>query len=237
MSASGLAKKFYEQAAVKQIEGGFTVTLDGRSVKTPGKLDLLLPGEALARAIAEEWNAQGDHIKPSTMPCMQLACTAIERVANHKETIIDQVSGYGGSDLICYFADTPDDLVLRQRAAWQPLRDWACDTFAIDMKMTSGIVYVEQSVETLAAIRAAVSTLDDYQLSVLCELVQVTGSFVIGLAAFSGRLDAQAAFDASQVDESWQIERWGEDDEARIRRETILRDITAALRFLRLIAP
>ena len=236
MSGSGIAKKFYEQTAVKPVEGGFTVTLDGRSVKTPGKLDLLLSNEELARAIADEWDAQVDNIKPSTMPCMQLACTAIERVANNRETIIDQLCGYGGSDLICYFADTPDDLVRRQRAAWRPLRDWACDTFAIDMKMTSGIVYVEQSPETLAAVRTTVSELDDYRISVLCELVQVTGSFVIGLAAFSGRLDEQATFDASQVDESWQIERWGEDDEARIRREIILRDITAALRFLRLLS-
>ena len=236
MSVTDPAKRFYEQTGTKHIEGGFTVTLDNRFVKTPSGGDLVVPGEALAQAIANEWDAQEEVIKPHSMPMMQLTCTALDRISKEREAIVERISSYAGSDLICYLADGPDDLVRLQRATWQPLLDWAHETYELDLKVTSGITYVDQTDKTMQAAKNIFVTLNDYDVTVLAELIQVTGSFVIGLAVFAKRLTPEAAFEASQLDESWQIERWGEDEEATLRRDTVLFDIRAAANFIELLS-
>lgn len=229
------AKRFYEQTGTVKQQNGFGVTLDSRPVKTPGGNELSLPTEAAAIAVAAEWDAQVDAIKPSSMPCMQLACTAIDRVSAERDNIVDQVAKYGGSDLICYLADTPDDLVRLQHATWQPLLDWALEAHDIKMISTNGITFVAQPDDTVAVVRNVVAEFDDFELTVVTELTFITGSVVIALALVAGRLDPDSAFEACQLDETYQIEHWGKDEEAEKRRKTILFDIKAAARFLDLI--
>jgi len=229
-----VTKRLYDAAAAVPADGGLTVALDGRPVRTPAKAPLVVPGAALAEAIASEWAAQDAEVRPETMPLTRLANSAIDRVAARRAEVVDQVAAYGNTDLLCFRADAPSALVERQTAVWQPLVDWAAATLGASLRVTTGIVPVAQPPETLAALRMALEALDDFELGAVGQLTAATGSLVIALALDAGRLTPDEAFAASQLDETFQMEAWGEDDEALARRAALEAEIAAAARFLAL---
>ncbi len=228
--------RFYEAATSEATEGGFTVSLDGRAVRTPGGVGLLVPTASLAAAITDEWLAQSDKVAPATMPMMQLSCTAIDRVGPERAVIAASVAAYADSDLLCYRADSPADLAAAQAAAWEPLLDWAEAAFSARLNPTAGIVHVAQPPDSLAALAAVVDGHDDFRLTALAEIVQISGSLVIGLAVLAGRLTAEQGIVAAFVDETFQTGRWGEDEEAMDVRRRRRDDLLAAARFLDLLA-
>ncbi|HKS88553.1 MAG TPA: ATP12 family protein [Stellaceae bacterium] len=228
-------KRVYKTVAVRQGEHGWGVALDGRPLRTPAKRELVLPSAALAAAIAAEWDAQRDDIRPATMPLYRLAATAIDRTATQRERIAAEIANYAGTDLVCYRAERPPALAERQRAAWQPLIDWATRRYDAALVVTSGVVPAAQPPAVLKAFSAAVAARDDFGLTALHDLTAACGSLVIALGVVEGRLDPAGAFAAAQLDELFQAEAWGEDPEAAGRRETLARDIEAAARFAALL--
>jgi chaperone required for assembly of F1-ATPase len=230
-----VAKRFYEQAGYEACEKGFHVLLDGRIVNTPLGTAMVVPSQALAARIAEEWQEQGDKIVPATMHMMRHACTAIDKVGPARETIISQMIEYGANDLLCYWAEGPDDLVSRQRMVWQPLLDWAEQTYGASLLTTTGIRHVSQTDETICRLQNAVEDHDDYELTALAEITQLAGSLVLGLAVSAGQLPWIDAFEASQLDETWQNEHWGEDYEAMHRKENRKRDMEKTSDFFSVI--
>ena len=241
-------KRFYAQASWAPVPpgadgraadgrggAGFRVLLDGKAVKTPAKAEMALPNQALAEAIAAEWQAQGEEVESRSLVLTGLVWTAIDRVGPGREGVVDELAGYGAHDLVCYHAETPADLAARQRAQWQPLLDWATRALDAPLAVTTGVVSIEQPPEALSALRRAVAARDAFELAALGAAAAAAGSLVIGLALAAGRIDAAAAFDAAQLDESYQIERWGEDPEAARRRAAIKADLAAAARFLALL--
>jgi chaperone required for assembly of F1-ATPase len=217
------------------VEGGWGVTLDGRPLRTPARRELRVPSEPLATAIAAEWDAQDPDIRPETMPLTRLAATAIDRTAEKREEATAEVAGYAGTDLVCYRADHPAALAGRQQAAWQPLIDWAAGRYDAGLAVTTGIVPLAQSPASLGVYAGVVAALDDFRLTALHAATAACGSLVIALALLEGRLDAEGAFEVSQIDETFQIEAWGEDAEAARRRAALAADIAAAARFLDLL--
>src|SRR5439155_24772909 len=215
--------------------GGWGLALDTRPMRTPGKHELVVPSEALATAIAVEWDAQQDEIRPPTMPLTRLAATAIDHTAMQRERVLAETATYAATDLVCYRADQPPALAARQQEAWQPLLDWAMRRYDAALAVTTGIIPTRQPAAALKALAAAVASQDDFRLTALHTLTAACGSLVIALAVLEGRLDAVAAFAASQLDESFQIESWGEDPEAAARRQALADDIAAAARFLGLL--
>ncbi|MFO1154878.1 MAG: ATP12 family protein [Rhodospirillales bacterium] len=228
----GPVRRFYAQAMVMAGDAGFVVTLDGRPVKTPAKVLMALPTDGLAAAIAVEWQAQGETIKPQTMPLTRLAATALDRVAGHREAVIDGIAAYGASDLLCYRAEAPDELVARQHRAWQPLLDWAAEQWGATLHVTRGVVPIVQPASALAALKGAVAAFADLPLTALASIVQITGSLIIGLALARGRIDADAAYRLAFVDECFQAERWGRDPEAEQRRARLADEIRSARQFI-----
>ena len=224
-------KRVYERAAATASEGGFTVELDGRPVRTPGGALLVLPNRRLANAIAVEWQEQQLTVRPETMPMMALACTAIDRIRHRREEVVVDVVRYAETDLLCHRAAGPPDLQARQSSTWQPLLDWAADAYGAPLEVTSGILAIDQPEPSLAALRRVVGACDDMTLSGLALAVTTSGSLVIGLALISGRLEPAAAFAAAELDETYQIEKWGEDAEATRRRAARRADLDAAARF------
>jgi chaperone required for assembly of F1-ATPase len=224
-------KRVYKSAAVLPAECGYWVALDSRRVKTPGRRDLVLPTEALAVAIAEEWNAQAGEMRPEQMPLSRLANTAIDRTSLLRDKIVEEIANYAGTDLVCYRAERPPALAARQHAVWQPLLDWAAGRFDAPLEVVNGILPRPQPAQSLKSFALAVAEHDDFALTALHAATTACGSLVIALALFAGRLDAEAAFAASQLDESYEIERWGEDSEAAERRRALAADIAAAARF------
>jgi len=228
-------KRIYRRVATEPAEGGHAVALDGKRMRTPGRRELLLPTAALAAAIATEWDAQIDEIRPATMPLTRLAATAIDRTADQRDQTIVETANYAATDLLCYRADHPPNLAERQHAAWQPLIDWAADRYAARLETTAGIVPKPQSPTALARFAETVAEFDNFELTGLHTVTAACGSLIIALALSVGRLDAAEAFALSQLDEIFQIEAWGEDAEAKQRREALAADIAATARFLALL--
>lgn len=228
-------KRFYRHAEMVPAEERFGVTLDGRRVKTPAKRDLVVPSAALAEAIAAEWNAREGDIRPAEMPLTQLANTAIDRVAPQRALIVGQIAEYAATDLVCYRATRPPDLAAQQQEVWQPLVDWAVLRYDAPLEITAGVIPITQPPASLRAFAAAVAEHDDFALAALYPATAACGSLIIALALVEGRLDAEAAFAASQLDESFQIAAWGEDREQAERRRALAGDIAAAAEFLSLL--
>jgi chaperone required for assembly of F1-ATPase len=228
-------KRVYRAVAVAPGDGGWQVMLDSRVLRTPAKAPLLLPNRTLAEAVAAEWDAQVETVVPATMPLMRLAATAIDRVVPQRARVIDEVAGYAGTDLVCYRADRPAELVARQQAIWQPLVDWATLRYDAPLLVTTGVVPRPQPAGVVAAIQAAVAAFDDFGLTALHGLTTACGSVVIALALADSHLEPEAAWQASQLDETYQIEKWGEDAEAARRRAAIRVDIEDNCRFLALL--
>ena len=228
-------QRFYETAAFDRVEdGAYRVTLDGREIRTPAKRLLRLPSAALAEAVAAELNGQGEKVDVRSMPLMSLASTAIDRVAPMREQIIDELARYGETDLVCYRAESPDELVRRQQEQWQPLLDWLALQCDAPLRVCSGIVPQAQAPEALAALGRTIAAHDDFVLAAVSSATAATGSLVIALALIAGRIGAEDAIVASQLDEHFQAETWGEDPEAGRRWAALADDIRAAERFAHL---
>lgn len=230
-------KRFYKTAEVVPVDGGrHAVRLDGRPVRTPSKAELAVPSERLAVAIAEEWNAQGETLKLADMPLTQLANTAIDRVGGMRAQMIDELMRFADTELLCYRADDSQKaLKERQDREWQPLLDWARTRFDAEFCVTSGLMPVTQSEQSMKALRLAVEQLDDWRLTAVQAAAAPLGSLVLALALAEARLDDAQAFAAAFLDESYQIEQWGEDAEAKARLDRLRKDVADAARFLALV--
>ncbi len=214
-------RRFYKTASIAPGEGGFGVKLDDRPLKTPGKASLLVPTEAAARMIVDEWASQAEHIQFAAMPATRHAYTAIDRIAASRAAVAQEVARYAGSDLLCYFADEPQALVDRQMAQWGPVLDWAEAELGSPFERTKGINAVAQPPHTLLRIEALALDLDDFRLAALAYAGALFGSSVLALALVRGRLSGEEAFVLSRLDEAWQEEQWGEDAEAAERTEQL----------------
>jgi len=230
-------KRFYKDAAVDAGDGGFRVLLDGKAMRTPAKAVLVVPTEPLARAIATEWHdvPEKSELEVSRLPLTRLAATGIDRVPGQRARVVDDTAKYAGSDMLCYRATVPASLVQLQIDTWQPLLDWAAERYGSKLAVATGTTFVTQPHKALAALRNAVAAHGDLALSALYNLTHVSGSVVIALAVSEGHLPPDRAFAAAQLDELYQLGRWGSDPSATQRHENIRRDIEAGARFLALL--
>ena len=229
-------KRFYKKVAASPVEGAnYEVHLDGRPVRTPMRHALQLPGAALARAVADEWDAQGEEIDVETMPMTRIAATAIDRVRHDRDVYTDQIAAYAETDLLCYRAPSPSGLVVLQSKAWQPLLDWSREIYGAVLKATEGLSPIEQDRDALARLRKALDDHDEFVLAAVSVATAASGSLVLALALAQQRIDAREAYDASQLDESYQNQKWGVDPEAQQRRNVLKADLEASATFLALL--
>jgi chaperone required for assembly of F1-ATPase len=227
-------RRFYKDVAVTEDLG---IALDGRAVKTPLKAPLRLPTRALAEAVAGEWAGQDAEIKPATMILTRLANTAIDRVAPGRARIEAEVLDYAGSDLVCYRADRPPDLVQRHVRHWDPVIDWARVALDAPFEVTVGVVHTPQPPAALAAHALALKDLSDFHLAAYHSIMTLTGSALIAMMLARRATLPEAAWLAAHVDEDYQIEQWGPDTEAQARRAARYAEFMACCRFLELARP
>ncbi len=215
--AEDRTKRFWTSVAVEPDEAGWRVLLDGRSPKTPAGAPLVLPSEAAARLVADEWAAQGEFLDPATMPATRLAATAIDRIPQARAETAEEIARYAGSDGLCYFADGPQALIARQEAAWSPWLDWAELEHGVRLTRAQGIAHVAQPPESTARVRDLALGLDDFALTGLATAVGLFGSAVLALAVQQGALSGVEAHDLARIDEAFQEDQWGVDAEAAER--------------------
>lgn len=209
------AKRFWKTAVAVQKEDGFTIALDGRPVKTPAKALLVLPTREMAQAVAAEWDAQVDLIDPLTMPVTRGANAAIDKVAVQKAEVVEMLAAYGDSDLLCYRAVGPSDLIARQAAVWDPLLEWTKQRFDVALITAQGVMHVPQDPQNLTRLTAELDKLTPYQIAAAHDLISLSGSLIIALAVMQNHITAENGWAVSRIDEEWQFEQWGEDDDAR----------------------
>jgi chaperone required for assembly of F1-ATPase len=228
-------RRFWQHASAQPVAGaGWGVRLDQRDLRTPAKAPLIVPTRALAEALAAEWDAQGAEVRPASMPLTRMANSALDKVTPQIGAVRAEVAGYGASDLLCYRAEGPPDLVARQVAGWDPLLDWAEGTLGARLGITTGIVHVAQPRSALARLRAEVAGFGAFSLAGLHDLVAISGSLVIGLAVARGHLAPDQGFALSRLDERWQAEVWGMDPEAAAAEAEKQSAFATAARFLSL---
>ncbi|MFL4470031.1 ATP12 family chaperone protein [Tateyamaria armeniaca] len=208
-------KRFWTSVASKEGVDGWTIELDGRPVKTPAKAALLLPTSVMADAVAREWDAQDGVIDPLSMPFTRSANAAIDKVAGQHSEVADMLAAYGDADLLCYRADAPDELVQRQSETWDPYLDWAADTLGARLHPRTGVIHESQDGEALQRLSEQVHALDAFALAAFHDLVSLSGSLVLGFAAAQDLNPVPSIWAASRVDETWQEEQWGADEEAQ----------------------
>ncbi|WP_342642031.1 ATP12 family chaperone protein [Rhodoligotrophos ferricapiens] len=229
-----LPKRFYKQAEVAETDGGFTVTLDGRGIKTPLKQPLTLPARTLAEAVAAEWNAQGEHVDPASMGLTRLSNTAIDRVAPDKQRIVSEILAFAGSDLLCYRAESPDPLVARQCAIWDPILKWAAESLGVGLVTATGIIHRAQPEASLAKLNTLLNDYDPFALTAIHNMTTLSGSAIVAVAVARGHLEPEAGWAAAHLDEDWQIEQWGEDAATLRRRALRKAEFDSAVSFLKL---
>lgn len=209
-------RRFWETVSVEPDGRGWAVRLDGKLPRTPAGHSLVLPSVSSAQMVAAEWAAQGEHLDPATMPATRLAYTAIDRVREAREPVADEIASYAGSDALCYPAEEPLSLAERQEREWAPWLKWASE-LGVALQPATGIIHRAQPEPSLAKVKAMALDLDDYALTGLAAATPLFGSAVLALALQRGALSGEAAFDLSRLDEDFQEQRWGVDEEAAER--------------------
>jgi len=231
-SRTPLRKRFYSAAGIAEEPDGFVVTLDGKPVRTPGRNALAAPVRPLAEAMASEWEAQRETIDPLSMPLTRLANSVIDGVADNVAAVADDMARYFESDLLFYRAGFPDALVARQARHWDPVLRWAADDLGAHFILTEGVMHVKQPDSAVAAVRALLPQ-DAWSVGALHVVTTVTGSALLALALRQGVLDEDAVWAAAHVDEDWNRETWGADEEVEQRRAARLKDYAAAAMVLK----
>ena len=232
-SSTDKPKRFYKQAAAEEMPGGWTVALDGRTIKTPARAALCLPTERLARTIAAEWNGQGERIDLMAMHLTRLANVAIDRTPEAREDMAEELARYCETDLLCHIADGPMELVEREEQFWRPIRDWAGREMGILLVPVEGLLASPQPDASLDAAREIALTMDDFRLTGTLFACGLYGSALLALAVAAGQLSGTDAFEISRVDEAWQNEQWGEDEEAKAATEARRKEAKALEQWMR----
>lgn len=235
MTASGAPRRPYETVDVGPAGVGFHVLLDARPLRSPAGTILVAPGRALAEAVAEEWRAQPARLDISRAPLTRILGTALDRIPPNRAGVEAELAAYAETELVCHRATHPPELARRQAERWQPLLDWFARDLDAPLVVTTGVRAVPQPRDSLAAVRRALAGFDHFRMAGLSIAVDAAGSLVIGMALAAGRLDPAQAFDAAELDASFQIERWGEDQETAQRRARLRADLETADRWLRLL--
>ena len=229
-------KRFYASAGVGEADGGFTVTLDGKPIKTPSGRTVIVPSRSLAEKIAAEWDAQGENIEPLTMPLTRLANSVVQGVVDQAEAVRDDVAKYAASDLLFYRAGHPEGLVAREASHWDPILFWAAEALGAHFILAEGVMHVRQPEPAVAAARAGLPA-DPWAIAAMHMITTLTGSALLALALFHGVIDPDQAWAAAHVDEDWNAEKWGVDEEVAARRAARLVDFRAAVSILKALNP
>jgi len=232
---TALQKRFWNKVSVRPEVAGYGIYLDDKQLKTPLKASLLAPTKAVAEGIAAEWDAVEEKIDPSVMHLTRCANATLDKVVVDHGAVAGMLAEYGATDLLCYRADGPKELVDRQAKAWDPLLDWMLHAYDVKLVATTGVMHVPQPSDDQAKLRAAVFAYDPWRLTALHDLITISGSLVLGLAVATKHLNPEAVWPLSRIDETWQEEQWGIDEAASAATEIKRSDFIKAAKLMDLL--
>lgn len=223
-----MKKRFWNTASVEMVAEGFSVRLDDRPLRTPGRKDFVVPTQQLAEYVASEWSAVGDEIDPLALPFTRLCNASIDSMSDKFADVVEMLTAYVETDLLCYRAESPSGLVMRQSQIWDPILGWIEETHGLALEKTQGILPISQSEDTVRRMRDWLEDHDVFSMMACHDLVLMSGSIVLTRAVCDGHLSASQAWEASRLDEEWQSEQWGADAEAEQAAEAKFKDFATA---------
>lgn len=229
-------KRFYREVSVEQLEQGFAVRLDTRAIKTPIGAQQIVPSRALAEALAAEWAAQGEELDLSLFRFRDLADYALDIIGTERDTALSKMLAFAETDTLCYRADPDEALYRRQQEIWEPLLTEFETREGIRLERVSGIMHRPQSAETLEILHKRLAALDDFTLAGLQTVTSLAASLSIGLLALETNAQADPLWAAANLEELWQAELWGQDDEAEARLAKRRAEFGHGFEFFRLVA-
>jgi chaperone required for assembly of F1-ATPase len=224
-------KRFWTQVSIAESDGGWRVLLDGRAIKTVSGRAQVVPNEALALAMAEEWAAQGPEIDPAGFLFRDMADFAIDVAGPERAAQVADLLRYGETDTLCYRAEAGEALADRQDEVWEPLLQAAERRYDVHFERVAGVLHRPPPAATLHRLRAVIAAENDFVLAALRTLANLAASLTIALAVLDDPAATGALWDAANLEEDWQAELWGKDAEAMERRARRARDFAAAARF------
>jgi chaperone required for assembly of F1-ATPase len=228
-------KKVYKSAKCGKFPEGFALLLDDKAARTPMGKPFVMRSQPLAEAVAQEWQAQGETIRKETMRLTHIACVAIDLVAERRAAVLEDILPYGDTDLVCYRAGDIPVLAARQAERLDPIVGWAKDKLGVALKVTGDVMPVTQPEANNMQFTEILSHYDDWKLAALACAVKPLGSLTLALALAEGRLDAKTACELSQLEETYETEAWGSDEEKEQKLQLRREDIHAAEGFLLLV--
>jgi len=229
-------KRVYTSVAVVNEAGGFGISLDSWPLHTPGRTKLETSSENLADAIAKEWDDQVEYIDPASMPLTKLLNTALDRISPNMEAVVADLLSYLDTDLLCYRADGPAELVERQNSVWQPVLDWLADTHSVNLSVGAGLMPLSHPEESHGQAKKVLSALNTIELTAVQAVAGLTSSFSLGVALVKGKVSGAEVAATATLDEAWQMEKWGEDQEALDRITNLAGEVRSVEKFLKLSA-
>ena len=227
-------KRTWETVEVQQNEAGFLLTLDDRPIVTPAKNPLLLPSNALATRVANEWKEQDNEVIHAKMPFTRLSNSALDKVSVQFKEVADILSEFGETDLFYYRASSPAELVERQKNSWDPFLDWVNKSMNVRMNVSSGVMFIDQDDDEMLKLKAPIFNMTPFQLTGFHEIVTISGSLIGAYAFVEKAFTADQVWSASRIDEEWQIEQWGSDEEAMTTSEKKHHDFKIGCEFFQL---
>jgi chaperone required for assembly of F1-ATPase len=229
-------KRFYTKASTAPLGEGHAILLDGMPIKTPAGNVLAVPTDALAKALAAEWQAQGEKIITATMPLMQMAATVVDYGERNRKDIRERLLAYVKSDLLCYYVEEPPELQARQEKLFAPKLQWLHRRYAIHLNIATALLADTQPEGAMPRMEAVLAALDDWKLMGVQTAALASGSLVLALGLMERAFTAREVFDAAEVEHSFQLEKWGGDPAAEARQAGVLFELQAVERWFGLLA-
>lgn len=212
------------------------VVVNGNPLLTPARKPVTVPTQALADAIVREHSSSVIRHPSSERPLTSLAFTAIDRIAGQEAAIVEALLVYLDTDTLCYRTGETEELLKRQQAKWDPILAWAEKRFDAGWRVTGDIMPADQSPALHKAIGNYLKSLDPMRLSALCVLAAACSSLALAIAVVEGQVGAAESFHISRLEEEFQAEKWGHDEEAEQKAARVKREIVSAGQFLSLLA-
>ena len=229
-------KRFYKEVSLEAVTDGFCVLLDGRIARTPGHNALEAPTKALADAVAKEWEAQDERLNHREMRLTALLAKAIDGGDAAASEGRQEILRYLETDALCYRADAPQKLVKRQAELWDPFLEWFHKDFGLDVVVTNGVMAVTQPAELIEAVAKVLLQATVFEIVAVANATKITGSAILAIVMGRGWVEPESVFRASRLDEHFQAEKWGVDEEAAERELLLQHDFYACAKFLRLLS-
>ncbi len=203
---------YNEVAAQMSADGNFMIKVDGQVFKTPNG-ETVVGNGMLIKALAEELKTQKTELNFHDMPLTRYVFTAFDRVRGRRDSVINEIVRYVETDLLCYRVSSPQELVKKQDKLWQPLVDWSKDKYGIGLITSVGTLSILQDPATLKKVHQIIKLMNNFRLTGMYKAVALSGSAIVGLAILEGTLTVEKAWKIANLEESWQLERWGHDTE------------------------